>query len=38
MVPHARIDTAALQRYADLLHEIGELSRPVRTTPLVYRR
>ena len=37
MVPHAEIDTAALQRYADLLHEIGELPAAIAAHSLLYR-
>jgi ABC-type nitrate/sulfonate/bicarbonate transport system substrate-binding protein len=37
MVPHATIDTVALHRYAALLHDIGELPRPVNTAALLWR-
>lgn len=36
MLPHDQIDPANFQRFADILTELGEISRPIRTKPLIY--
>lgn len=37
MLPHDEIDASILQRYSDMLTELGELSRTNDVSPLIYR-